>query len=126
MRTVRSLVARYPSLQARAAWLALGVLAVVAGIVAARSATAQEVAATAELQSAEQLGELVGPIALYPDDLVGIVLPASTYPLQIVQAARFLDERRARSVRPRCCSPRSSASLWWSRSCSTRCASGTR
>jgi len=39
----------------------------------------------AELQS------LVGPIALYPDDLLAIVLPASTYPLQIVQAARFLD-----------------------------------
>jgi hypothetical protein len=98
MRTVRSLVARYPSLQARAAWLALGVLAVVAGIVATRPATAQEVAATAELQSAEQLGELVGPIALYPDDRVGIVLPASTYPLQIVQAARFLDERAADST----------------------------
>ena len=39
-----------------------------------------------------ELEELVGPIALYPDDLVAIVLPASTYPLEIVQAARFLDE----------------------------------
>lgn len=38
-----------------------------------------------------ELEELVGPIALYPDDLLAIVLPASTYPLQIVQAARFLD-----------------------------------
>jgi hypothetical protein len=38
----------------------------------------------------EELADLVGPIALYPDDLVAIVLPASTYPLQIVQAARFL------------------------------------
>lgn len=36
------------------------------------------------------LEELVGPIALYPDDLLAIVLPASTYPLEIVQAARFL------------------------------------
>ncbi len=41
--------------------------------------------------TAEQLAELVGPIALYPDDLVAIVLPASTYPLQLVQAARFLE-----------------------------------
>lgn len=40
--------------------------------------------------SKAELAELVGPIALYPDDLVGIILPASTYPLQIVQAARFL------------------------------------
>ena len=42
--------------------------------------------------SQEELAELVGPIALYPDDLVAIVLPASTYPLQIVQAARFLKD----------------------------------
>jgi hypothetical protein len=41
--------------------------------------------------SSEELAELVGPIALYPDDLVAIVLPASTYPLQLVQAARFLE-----------------------------------
>jgi hypothetical protein len=42
--------------------------------------------------SAAELEELVGPVALYPDDLLAIVLPASTYPLEIVQAARFLDE----------------------------------
>ncbi len=41
--------------------------------------------------TAVELEELVGPIALYPDDLLAIVLPASTYPLQIVQAARFLE-----------------------------------
>ena len=44
----------------------------------------------AVLSSAE-LEELVGPVALYPDDLLAIVLPASTYPLEIVQAARFLE-----------------------------------
>lgn len=38
-----------------------------------------------------ELVSLVGPIALYPDDLLAIVLPASTYPLEIVQAARFLE-----------------------------------
>ena len=38
------------------------------------------------------LEELIGPIALYPDDLLAIVLPASVYPLQIVDAARFLDD----------------------------------
>jgi hypothetical protein len=41
------------------------------------------------------LSDLVGPVALYPDDLLGIVLPASTYPLQIVQAARFLEAVKA-------------------------------
>lgn len=40
--------------------------------------------------SQTQLQELVGPIALYPDDLLAIVLPAAAYPLQIVEAARFL------------------------------------
>lgn len=37
-----------------------------------------------------ELQELVGPIALYPDDLLAVALPASTYPLQLVQAQRFL------------------------------------
>ena len=45
--------------------------------------------------SAEELSKLVGPIALYPDDLVGIILPASTNPLQLVQADRYLDKRKA-------------------------------
>jgi hypothetical protein len=52
-------------------------------------------AASAQTDTAytpEELQELVGPIALYPDDLVAIVLPASTYPVQIVQAARLLDD----------------------------------
>ena len=40
--------------------------------------------------SAPQLEELVGRIALYPDDLLAIVLPAATFPLDLVQADRFL------------------------------------
>lgn len=37
-----------------------------------------------------QLQSLVAPIALYPDDLLGQVLAASTYPMQIVEADRWL------------------------------------
>ncbi len=44
------------------------------------------------LLDAAELEELIGPVALYPDDLLAIVLPASTYPLEIVQAARFLEQ----------------------------------
>lgn len=44
---------------------------------------------------ASEIEELVGPIALYPDDLLAIVLPASTYPLQVVEASRFLEELEA-------------------------------
>lgn len=40
--------------------------------------------------SQADLQEMVGPIALYPDDLLAIVLPAAAYPLQIVEATRFL------------------------------------
>ena len=34
--------------------------------------------------------KLVAPIALYPDPLIATLLPASVYPLEIVQAARFV------------------------------------
>jgi len=48
----------------------------------------------ASTTSPEELAALVGRIALYPDDLVGIILPASTNPLQLVQADRYLDKRK--------------------------------
>jgi hypothetical protein len=40
--------------------------------------------------TAEALDSLVAPIALYPDTLVAQVLAAATYPLQIVEANRWL------------------------------------
>ncbi|MCH8175882.1 MAG: DUF3300 domain-containing protein, partial [Proteobacteria bacterium] len=45
-----------------------------------------------------ELQEFVGPIALYPDSLLAIILPASTYPLQIVLAARFLEQLESDST----------------------------
>lgn len=39
--------------------------------------------------SAGQLEQLVAPIALYPDSLLAQVLMAATYPLEVVQAARW-------------------------------------
>lgn len=38
----------------------------------------------------EQLDQLVAPIALYPDDLLSQIFMASTYPLEIVQADRWV------------------------------------
>jgi hypothetical protein len=38
----------------------------------------------------EQLDSLLAPIALYPDQLLSQVLMAATYPLDIVEAARFV------------------------------------
>jgi hypothetical protein len=39
---------------------------------------------------AAELEKLLAPIALYPDPLIATILPASVYPLEIVQAARFV------------------------------------
>ena len=47
---------------------------------------AQE-AQSEQSQSKEKLEQLVAPIALYPDPLLSQVLMASTYPLEVVQAA---------------------------------------
>ena len=40
--------------------------------------------------SPEQLDQLLGPIALYPDPLVALILPASTVPSDITLAASYL------------------------------------
>jgi hypothetical protein len=49
---------------------------------------------SAELLKPEQLEALVAPIALYPDELLANVLAASTYPLEVVQADRWLKARK--------------------------------
>ena len=61
---------------------------------AAAQAPAASEGAAAPMSEAD-LAKLVGPIALYPDDLVAIILPASTNPLQLVQADRFLEKRKS-------------------------------
>jgi hypothetical protein len=42
-----------------------------------------------------ELEKLLAPIALYPDALLAQLLPAAAYPLEMVQAARWLDGNRA-------------------------------
>src|SRR3974390_577827 len=39
-----------------------------------------------------QPDQLLAPIALYPDDLLARILMASTYPLEVVQADRWLQD----------------------------------
>ncbi len=51
----------------------------------------------AYLLSADEIRGLVAPVALYPDELLAIVLPAATNPLQLVQANRYLEKRQADS-----------------------------
>lgn len=45
--------------------------------------------ASAAVFSKEEIEQMVAPIALYPDPLVAQILMASTYPLEIVTAARW-------------------------------------
>lgn len=71
-----------------AAWMAL------AGVSAHAQAPAASGGGAAPIPAAE-LDKLVAPIALYPDDLIGIILPAATFPVQIVQADRFLEKRKS-------------------------------
>src|SRR5437899_3409695 len=51
---------------------------------------AQDQSATALTPA--QLESLVAPIALYPDPILSQVLVASTYPLEIVEAGRWLSQ----------------------------------
>ncbi len=57
---------------------------------AAPAQEAGEPAPAEEKLSKEKLAQLVAPIALYPDPLLSQVLMASTYPLEIVQASRWV------------------------------------
>lgn len=41
--------------------------------------------------SAQQLNKLLGPVALYPDPLIAVILPAATLPTQIVLADRYVE-----------------------------------
>lgn len=63
-------------------------VACVATLVGFGRLAAQEESA-AELPP-EQVEALVAPIALYPDPLVALILPATTHPSDVVLAARFL------------------------------------
>ena len=61
----------------------------------------QLAAPTAPLLSPDQLQNLVGRIALYPDDLLGLVLPAATTPLDIVKGQQFLEKyKHDKSLKP--------------------------
>jgi Protein of unknown function (DUF3300) len=44
--------------------------------------------------SAVQLQQLVAPIALYPDSLIAQILAAATYPDQIVEAERWMQQNK--------------------------------
>ncbi|HEV2336679.1 MAG TPA: DUF3300 domain-containing protein [Stellaceae bacterium] len=71
---------------------------------AAAEPSAQAAAPTPEAPAAPrltqaELAQLLAPIALYPDQLLGQILMASTYPVQIVEAARWVAEPAHRRLK---------------------------
>src|ERR1700691_6134528 len=54
---------------------------------------------TAPLLTPELLNQMLAPIALYPDELLGDILMAATYPLDVVEAARWLQDPRNASLK---------------------------
>ncbi len=72
--------------------LVAALLAIAVPVFAQQQATApaaQAAAPAAKAFSQQELDELLAPIALYPDALLAQVLMASTYPLEVVEAARW-------------------------------------
>ncbi len=77
--------------------LATGLLSPGIALTQEPASPATATAPASDQYSGEELEQLVGPIALYPDDLLAIILPASTYPLDVVKAQRFLEKHKADS-----------------------------
>ncbi|MCP5145839.1 MAG: DUF3300 domain-containing protein [Gammaproteobacteria bacterium] len=55
----------------------------------------EQVAVDSAWFAPHELDQLVGPVALYPDDLLALVFAAAQDPVAIVQARRFLEARKA-------------------------------
>src|ERR1700692_3429423 len=51
--------------------------------------------AQAAQQSPEQLQQLAAPTALYPNALIAQILPAATYPDQIVEAGKWMEQNKS-------------------------------
>jgi uncharacterized membrane protein YgcG len=75
----------------------IALLLLIPAMATAQTPSAPASAANDQLLKPEQLEALVSPIALYPDSLLSNVLMASTYPLEIVQAERWLTQNKSLS-----------------------------
>src|SRR3981081_3230538 len=62
------------------------------GLAAQADQSAAQPPVQAAQQTPEQLQQLVAPITLYPDALVAQILAAATYPDQVVEADRWLQQ----------------------------------
>lgn len=63
------------------------------------SAPAEQAAPAPDRLSAPQLEQLLAPIALYPDSLLSQILMASTYPLEVIEAYRWVSDPNNAALR---------------------------
>lgn len=72
----------------------LSLLLLLTGPIAGQEATAPAppTPVQGEAFGSEQLEQIVAPIALYPDALLAQILMAATYPLEVVEAARWVQK----------------------------------
>src|SRR5258708_28039663 len=70
------------------------------GVVVPPAAQAQTALSTpgAPAFATQQLDQLVAPVALYPDELLGQILMAATYPLEVVEAWRWAQDPNNHSL----------------------------
>jgi len=76
--------------------LGAAVCAVFAGLVLTASTRAQDASAPSQVSAPQlsraQFDQMLAPIALYPDDLLGQVVMAAGYPTEVVDADRWLED----------------------------------
>ncbi len=76
----------------RTALFIVAILLATAGSLSLRAQTPPPPDDSAPLLSEADLEQLVAPIALYPDPLIALILPASTVPTDIVLADRYVQD----------------------------------
>ena len=72
------------------AWIMIAMLLVPPGTMAQDAGESEQ----ADRFSKEELTQMLAPIALYPDSLTAEILMASTYPLELVEAERWLRQNK--------------------------------
>ena len=71
-------------------WVIIVMLVMPAGIMAQDSGQTVQTSQFNE----EELAQMLAPIALYPDSLIAEILMASTYPIEVVEAERWLNQNK--------------------------------